>query len=283
MKRKKTIYEICIYAILIIAFLIVIFPLIIVFMASFKTNAEILTSAEKIFPKKWTFENYALAWNSENFRVGQMFFNSIWYSLTSVFILLFLSSVAGYVFARGEFKGKKIIFAIFTALMFVKLGPITIYPQFETLGRIKLSSSLWGLIVMECFSMPIIEVYLVRGFVNSLPKALDDAARIDGCSFTGTFFRIILPLLKPVMITIGMLGFNGSWNNYLYPTLFTMSRPDQQTLIVGIMALKNSGESASAWNLMFAATVIAIVPVLAAFILGNKHITQGMMAGAVKG
>ena len=80
-----------------------------------------------------------------------------------------------------------------------------------------------------------------------------------------------------------MLSFNGSWNSYLMPALFTMSRPEQQTLIVGIMALKNSGEAASSWNLMFAATVIALMPVLVVYFFGNKYITEGMVAGAVKG
>lgn len=283
MGTKKIVYKSIIYTMLILTFVVVMFPLLSVVLASFKTNAEIMTAQWRLFPEKLTLENYIIAWNSDEFNVGRMLFNSIWFSFFSVIILLFNASVSGYVFARAEFAGKKLIFAVFSALMFVKLGPITIYPQFETLGKIGLSTSLWGLIVMECFGIPVVQMYMVRGFVNSLPKELDEAARIDGCSFTGTFFRIILPLLKPVIITLAMLAFNGSWNNYLYPSLFTMSKPEQQTLIVGIMALKNSGEAASAWNLMFAATVIALLPVLVVFILGNKHITEGMVAGAVKG
>ena len=98
-----------------------------------------------------------------------------------------------------------------------------------------------------------------------------------------TLFKIIAPMLKPILITIGMLAFNSSWNSYLMPALFTMTRPEQQTLIVGIMEFKNTGEAAAAWNLILAATTVTIIPVVAIYIVGNKYITEGFIAGAVKG
>ncbi len=271
------------YTVLTALLVVVVFPILSLILASFKSNSEIMTTPEKLFSTHPTFDNYIEAWNSENFRVSSMLFNSVWYASVSVVITLFTSALCGYVFARGEFRGKKALFAIFSSLMFISLGGITIYPTFSILSHFGLSTSLWGLVVMQCFGIPIVNMYIVRGFINALPHELDEAAKIDGCSFTGIFFRIIFPNLKPVLITLGMLAFNGSWNNYLMPTLFTMARPDQQTLIVGIMALKNSGEAASSWNLMFAATVIALLPVLVVYIFGNKYITDGMAAGAVKG
>lgn len=212
-----------------------------------------------------------------------MLFNSTWFSLASVMIILFTSSVCGYVFARGEFRGKKLIFTVFSSLMFISMGSITIYPQLRVLSVVGLNKSLYGLLVMQCFGIPVVNMYLVRGFVNALPKELDEAATIDGCTFTGILFRVIFPLLLPVLATIGVLTFNSSWNNYIMPSIFTMTKPEQQTLIVGIMALKNSGESATSWNILFAATTMAIIPVLVIFIFGNKFITQGIAAGAVKG
>ncbi len=281
--KKSFVSKLITYTILTALLIVVVFPIFSLIFASFKTNSEIMTSPESFFPKSPTLDNYIQAWNSDNFNVSTMLFNSIWYATISVIVSLFTSALCGYVFARGEFRGKKLIFAVFSSLMFVSLGSITIYPTFEILGIFNLSTSLWGLLVMQCFGIPVVNMYMVRGFVNALPKELDEAAKIDGCNFTQIFFRIILPNLRPVLITIGMLGFNGSWNSYLMPTLFTMSRPEQQTLIVGIMALKNSGEAASSWNLMFAATVIALVPVLVVYAFGNKYITDGMAAGAVKG
>lgn len=281
--KKSLTSKIFMYTILTALLVVVVFPILSLILASFKSNSEIMTTPEKLFSAHPTFDNYIEAWNSENFRVSSMLFNSVWYASVSVVITLFTSALCGYVFARGEFRGKKALFAIFSSLMFISLGGITIYPTFSILSHFGLSTSLWGLVVMQCFGIPIVNMYIVRGFINALPHELDEAAKIDGCSFTGIFFRIIFPNLKPVLITLGMLAFNGSWNNYLMPTLFTMARPDQQTLIVGIMALKNSGEAASSWNLMFAATVIALLPVLVVYIFGNKYITDGMAAGAVKG
>ncbi len=271
------------YLVLLIAFIFVVFPLLYVIASSFKTNVEIMANPERIFPKEWTFDNYITAWNSDSMDVGHMFFNSMWYTVASVIITLITSSVTGYVFARGEFRLKKTIFAVFSSLMFISLGSITIYPQFEVLSLVHLNRSLVGLLVLTCFGIPIVNMYLVRGFVDSLPKELDESAKIDGCTFTGIFFRIILPLLKPIMATIAVLTFNGTWNSYIMPAMFTMSKPEQQTLIVGIMALKNSGQGASQWNLMLAGTVIAMLPVLVVYACANKYFVAGLADGAVKG
>ena len=241
-KRTNIINNIIVYAILIAVLIIVVFPLLYIMLSSFKTNMEIMAEPDRIFPKVWTLDNYREAWNSDVMNVGRMFFNSVWYTVSTVVITLVVSAVSGYVFARGEFKLKKVIFAIFSSLMFVSLGSITIYPQFEVLGLFGLNKSLVGLVVLNCFGIPIVNMYLVRSFVNSLPKELDEAAKLDGCTF-----------------------------------------PEQQTLIVGIMALKNSGMGASQWNLMLAGTVIALVPVLVMFAVANKYFVSGLADGAVKG
>lgn len=282
-KKSNFITGIITYLVFICVTVVVVFPLLYVILSSFKSNMEIMAYPDRYFPKEFTFDNYIQAWNSDSFNVGRMFFNSLWFTSCMVFVTLLTSSISGYVFARGEFKLKKVFFAIFSALMFMSLGSITIYPKFEVLSALGLNKSLWGLIVMQCFGIPVVNMYMVRSFVNTLPKELDEAARIDGCSFTGIFFRIILPLLKPTLATLAILSFQQSWNSYLMPTLFTMSRPDQQTLIVGIIALKNSGEGAAAWNLMFAATSIALVPVLVVYAIFSRYFTAGITAGAVKG
>ncbi len=282
-KKSNFIAGIGTYLVYIIVSVGVVFPILYVILSSFKTNMEIMAYPDRFLPKEFTVDNYIQAWNSDNFNVGRMLFNSLWFTCSMVAITLLTSSVSGYVFARGEFKLKKVLFTLFSSLMFMSLGSITIYPKFEILSAIGLNKSLWGLIVMHCFGIPVVNMYLVRSFVNTLPKELDDAARIDGCTFTGIFFRIILPLLTPVLATLALLSFQSSWNSYLMPTLFTMSRPDQQTLIVGIIALKNSGEGAAAWNLMFAATTIALLPVLVMYAACSRFFTQGITAGAVKG
>lgn len=282
-ERISIVRKLVMYTILAIMLVFVAFPLVYVIASSFKTNVEIMANPERIFPKVWTFDNYITAWNSDSLKVGRMFFNSVWFTVGSVIVTLITSSVSGYVFARGEFKLKKTLFVVFSSLMFINLGSITIYPQFEVLSLFNLNKSLMGLLVMTCFGIPIVNMYLVKGFVDSLPKDMDESAKIDGCTFIGIFVRIILPLLKPIIATITVLTFNSSWNSYIMPAMFTMSAPEQQTLIVGIMALKNSGQGASQWNLMLAGTVISIIPVLFVFAVANKYFVSGLSEGAVKG
>lgn len=284
MKKRKIIKKAFMYVFLSVVLFLTVLPVIYTILASFKTNAEIMTHPERLWPMEPTIENYKTALTTSNFNVLRMLWNSTYYTILSVLITVTISSLTGYVFARGgNFKGSKFIFALFSSLMFINMGSITIYAVFKVLNLVHLADSLWGLIVMKIFSIGIVNIYLVRSYIRTLPIELDEAARIDGCGFIGTFFKIIGPLLKPVLATISMLAFNSSWNDYLMPTLFTISTPHERTLTVGIMALKNSGNAASNWNLMLAGATIALIPILIAYAFGNKYFVDGLAAGAVKG
>lgn len=263
--------------------LITLLPIAYTFCASFKTNSEILTSPGSFFPKKWSMENYVNALSSRDFNVLPLLRNSLLYTGCNVMINLFVSVTAGYVFARGDFPFKKTIFMCFTALMFIKTGGIDIYPTFQILNALHVRQSLWSLVLVNMFSIPIVNIYLVRSYISTLPHEIAEAAKIDGCGFSGILFKVYAPLLKPIMATIVILSFQGSWNEYLKPTFFTLTRPEQRTLIVGLMALKNSGASATSWDLMLAGSVIALMPVLFVYGFCNKFFVQGIAAGAVKG
>lgn len=271
------------YAILIIALLITLFPVFYTLTSSFKTNMEIMTEPARIIPKELSFENYIKAWSSDEFNVPRMLANSLYYTIVNMTVILLISSMAGYVFSRASFPGKKIVFGCFISLMFIQGTSITIYPQFEVLNALHIGKGLNGLLFMNLFAIPITNMYLVRGFVDTLPKELDEAAAIDGCGFFATFVKIILPLLKPVLATIAILSFNSSWNAYLLPAIFTTTKPEQQTLIVGLMALKSSSGAATNWALMMAGSVIALVPVLVAYGFCNRYFVDGIAAGAIKG
>ncbi len=279
----KKVLNVLFYIVMITILILVLFPIIYTFLASFKSNAEILVNPGRVFPEHFTLENYKIAWNSEDFDVKRLVWNSTYYTAICVCMGILKSSMAGYVFARAEFPGKKIMFAAFSALLFIKLGSITVYPLFNILNKIHLNKSLFGLIVVKVFGVPVVYIYLVKSFVTALPRELDEAAKIDGCSFAGTFFRVIAPLLKPVMATIGILSFKNTWNEYLMPTIFTLGNPSQRTLIAGVVALKSTGNAASSWNLMLAGSVIALVPVLLVYTFANKFFVTGLASGAVKG
>ena len=272
------------YVFLTFVLFLVLVPLLYTVFSAFKTNSEIMTHPEALFPLEPTLDNFKIAMSGDGFNILRMFWNSVWFSVCCVTITVLSSSLIGYVFARGgDFPGSKIIFALFSSLMFISLGSITIYAIFEVLNMLNLSNSLWGLVVMRLFSVGIVNIYLIRSYIRTLSPSLDEAAVMDGCSFIGIFFRIILPLLKPIIATITILAFNSSWNEYLMPTLFTISRPDQQTLIVGIMRLKNSGSAAANWNLMLAGATVALIPVFIVYAFCNKYFVEGLTAGAVKG
>ena len=136
MRIDNLIMKICTYFILIVLACIVLFPIIYAVMASFKTNQEILTNPGSIIPVNPTWENYKLIWTADNFNIGRMLINSTYYTLCNVAIAVMLAAMSGYVFARGEFPGKKIIFACFSALMFVKTGGLEVYPKFNILNLI---------------------------------------------------------------------------------------------------------------------------------------------------
>ena len=284
MERKMNTFEKAVlYAVLILISAITILPLVYTIAGAFKSNSEILAHPENLLPSKPTFENFKIAWTSNQFNVKQMTINSVIYTLVVVATTIFTATLGGYVFARGDFYGKNVIFAVFTALMFVSLGSITIYPTFDVLNLFGLSQSLWGLMVYKFFGIGIVNIYLARSHILSLPKAVEEAAQIDGLGFMGIYSKIVFPMLKPIIATIGIMSFTGSWNEYLMPTIFTISRPEQRTLIVGVMALKNSEGAASSWNLMLAGATISIVPVLIAYSIGNKFFVAGLTSGAVKG
>lgn len=284
MNKRKIAANIVSYIVLILILIFTIYPLLYTIASSFKSNGEILAHPERLFSAAPSFANYKKAWTSGNLNVGQLLFNSIYYTLINVAVTMLISSMAGYVFARGHFKGKKIIFACFTSLMFIKLGGISIYATFKVLRFIHIpTTSLWSLMLVNAFGVPIVNMYLVKGYIDTLPRAIDEAAKVDGASFIGIFFRIIAPLLKPILATIGILGFQASWNDYLMPTIFTLTNPSQRTLIVGLMALKNSSGAATSWDLMLAGSTIALIPVLVAYGFTNKYFVSGLASGAVKG
>ncbi len=261
-------------------FVFTIFPVVYSVLASFKTNSEVITSNSMI-PSAFRLDNYTKAWSIAKFDIYT--WNSIYMSFFVVVGTIVTSTMAGYVFSRGEFPGKKLIFAVITATMFISVGSLYLYPQLMMAKRLHLSKSLWGVIIINIFSINVTQLYLSRSYINSISREIDEAAKIDGCGFFRIYRSIIFPLIKPLIATIGLLSFMNSWNDYLLPMIFTLGRPANQPLIVGIVSLKSSGEAASSWNLMLAGTTMSMVPILVVYLFLNKYFISGLTSGAVKG
>jgi ABC-type glycerol-3-phosphate transport system permease component len=279
MKRNLH-YLIPLYAILSILALAVLFPLFYVVLSSFKNTANILASSS-FFPASISFDNYARAWEKSNFKVYT--WNSVFMCTAIVIGSIITSSTAGYVFSRGHFLGKKALLGMITFSMFISSGSLYLYPQLMIARFMGIHTSLWGVIVIYIFGINVTNLYLSKGFIDGIPREIDEAARIDGCGFFHIFWRIVFPLLKPLIATIGLLAFMNSWNDYLLPMVFTLGNPSKQPLVVGIVSMKNSAEMISAWDLMMAGTVMAVIPMLIVFITLNKYFVSGLTSGAVKG
>lgn len=280
-KTKKILGNTFVYLILIAVFAITVFPLLYTLLGSFKSNMELLTNGSSIFPKKFILDNFKQAWELANFK--QYTFNSVFMSFFIVLGTIFTSTIAAYVFERGSFRYKNLIFAMVVSSMFVSLGSLTLYPQLMIAKIFNMNKSLWGVIIIRVFGMNVTNLFVARSYIRTISPEIDESAKVDGCTFFRIYRSIIFPLLKPLVATLAILEFRASWNDYMMPMVFTLSNPDRMPLVVGIMNLKGSGAAASSWNLMLAGSSIAIVPIIVIYIIFNRYFISGLTAGAVKG
>lgn len=270
-----------IYIILILITIFALFPVVYTILGSFKGNMELLAEGNRLFPRKFVMDNYEQAWEMANFQKYTI--NSLFMSGTIVLGTIFTTTIAGYVFERGKFPMKNLLFTLVVSSMFVSLGSLTLYPTFVIAKVFGINKTLWGVIIIRVFGLNVTNLFITRSYIRSLSKEIDEAAKVDGCSFFGIYWRIIFPLLKPLIATIAILEFRHSWNDYLMPMVFTLSNPDRMPLIVGIMNLKSSGEAASSWNLMLAGSSIALIPMIVVYLMFNRFFIEGLTAGSVKG
>lgn len=260
--------------------LIFLFPLLMTISASLKTNMEILTSGGQVLPDVPQWKNYSEAWNIANFKRYTL--NSIFVTAMTIAGILLVSTSSGYAFSRGSFRGKKILFSLLIATMFLSWGPVMIYPQLQVAKFLHIHSSLWGYIILRVFTVNMTMIFLAKTYLDSIPRSLDEAATIDGCSFFRIYWNIMLPLAKPIIATISLLTFGESWNDYLLPLVFTMSKPALRTLTVAVVSLKTSGQVASSWNLMLAGSVMSIIPMIILYLSLSKYFISGLTRGAIK-
>ncbi len=255
------------------------YPVIYTVLGSLKTNAE-LTQGGGFFPETWHFENYYRAFVQADFTRYTL--NSIVVSVSVTLLAVVTCSLAGFILARREFAGKKVLLALYLSMMFVSLGSVTLYPIYELLRALKLNKSIFALIVALTGGQAT-NVFLVMGFTKGIPKELDEAAIIDGCSLYGVYSRVVLPLSKPILAVVALFSFRNAWNDYITSMIMTISMPKLQTLTVAVVQLKYSVNAAAEWHIMLAGASIAIIPILIVYLFANKQFIAGITAGAVKG
>ncbi|WP_308415556.1 carbohydrate ABC transporter permease [Sporanaerobium hydrogeniformans] len=278
--KKFSLSKVLCYGLLIIATLLTVFPLIYAFGGSFKSLEEFLKGGTQIFPTEWTLSNYVTAWTQANF--GRYTWNSIQYTALSVGLTVLTTAMTGYVLSRAEFKGKKLLQGSMGFMIFL-IGAVTIYPIFRLSKSLGLLNSIWGMVIAQVASGQAMFTIIIMGYCDGISKEIDEAANIDGTTFFQTFYMIILPLIKPILATVALLTFRDTWNNFMTPLAFTLSKPELRPLTVGVVMLKDQGDGVTAWNIMLAGTIMALVPILIAYVFLNKYFVAGVTDGAVKG
>jgi multiple sugar transport system permease protein len=258
------------------------FPVLYIFTSSFKTNMEIMTGGVSILPDKWQFSNYSRAWKLANF--SRYTWNSVFMCACIVIGSIIASTIQGYVFSRGTSKFTKMVYTMVMASLFVSVGSLSLYPQLRVMQFLGLDRSLWGVILIYVFGLNVTQVFLSTSYYNQIPKEIDEAARIDGCSFFRIFRSILFPLTQPLIATVGLISFRASWSEYLMPYIFTLGDQSKWPLVVGVVSLKSmGGESAVAWDLMLAGISISIIPMMIVYLCLNRFFITGLTSGSLVG
>jgi ABC-type glycerol-3-phosphate transport system permease component len=244
---------------------------------SLKESAYVIQFPPRLIPAEPTIANFVKAWTANNFQL--YFKNSIFVALPSVFFVILFSAMMAYAFARFTFPGKEIIFySILLVLMVPNM--VGIIPQFLLAKALGLRNSLWGLILFYVAGSIPFNTFLLRGFFETLPSELEDAILIDGGSYFTIFFRMILPLSKPALATVSIFSFLGFWDEFVLALTF-IDDASKRTLPIAIATFQ--GQHGTDWGLVFAASLIAAVPVIIVFVSLQRYFVGGLTSGAFKG
>jgi ABC-type glycerol-3-phosphate transport system permease component len=257
--------------------LFTIFIILWVMMSSLKTNKELFTDVWAL-PTKLRFENYAKALFAVD--MEYYFLNSLAVVLISVIVILALSAPASYVLSRKKFKGSNWFLLAFIAGIGIPI-PLLFIPLFIITTTLKINNTLFGLgTLFIALSLPF-TVFMLTGFFSSLPVELEEAAIVDGASDFQVFFRVMLPLGMPGLITAAIFNFIGLWNEYQLALVF-LNDPDKSTLSLGLYSLSNGMEYTGDWVGLMAGVVIVMIPTIILYIFLSEKMISGITMGAVK-
>lgn len=256
--------------------LLSVLPLVWMISASLQTNSEIYGGVHLI-PQNPQWGNYARAWDQSSF--GTYFFNSVLYTVSVVAGTVLFASLSAYAFARMRFPGKRILYSGFLIFLFIPI-PGAFIPLYLVLSNMGLLDTQLGYILpMVNGSLPV-AMFILRAFFEQLPRELEEAAFIDGASRLQVFTKIAFPLARPAVATVVILTVLGVWNEYVLASV-VFTNQSLLPLQVGLLAFQ--GSYFSQYGLMMAATTITTLPIVVVYLLFQKHIIRGVMAGAVKG
>ncbi|MFL4474116.1 carbohydrate ABC transporter permease [Paeniglutamicibacter sp. MACA_103] len=265
------------HLVLVIAGLAMVFPFLWMIVTSLKGLPQLLQDPLSFWPEPWTFSNFADAWNAVPF--GQAYLNSLYIAVLSILGTLITASMAGYAFARIKFRGSRSIFIIFLATQMIP-SQVTLVPFYLLMSKMGWIDSHLALIVPAMMVNPF-AVFLMRQFVLALPKELEEAAVIDGANRWRIFWSVILPNLKPGLGVLVIITALSVWNSFLFP-LVLLNSPELYTVPLLLASFTSQFGSVN-YGLVMAASAIATIPILIAFVIGQRRILNSMAASGLGG
>lgn len=272
-----TVYHLCVLALGIV----MLYPLVFMLMSSFKPTNTIINTADQLIPLSFTLDNYRNGWQGfSNTSFFYFFRNTILVvSLATVGALLTTPMVA-YGLARLRFPARNLLFIIVLGTMMMP-EQILMIPQYLWYNQLNWINTYYPLIVPHFFAVSGFFVYLMMNFINGIPKDLDEAAKIDGCSYYTIYTRIILPLLSPSMATVAIFSFLNRWNDYMGPLLY-IRRTKSYTISLALKLFCDT-TSSSDYGALFAMSTLSLLPIFFIFVFMQKYLTQGVVTSGLKG
>lgn len=273
--KKSRLGEVLVYVFLIIITIGTLLPLVWMLSASFKLDSEVFSVPIRWIPETFHFENYARIW--EKIPFSQFTFNSFKLSIIVTAVQVLTCSFAAYGFTKCRFRGRDTLFLCYVATIAI---PWQIYmlPQYSMMQKLGLVDTHLGYVLMQAFAA--FGVFLLRQFYQGIPDDLLEAARIDGLSEYGSYFRIVLPLAKPALATLTIFTFVTIWNDFMGPMIYFNSERNK-TIPLGIRMF--IGQYSTEYQLIMAASVVSLIPVFVLYIFCQRYFVQGIATSGLKG
>lgn len=280
--KSKKILKACIYHIIVIGIgVIMIYPLIWMVMSSFKETGTIFSTAGNLIPEKFTFQNYINGWKGFAKVSFSVFFkNSLFIAIAATVGTVISSAFVAYGFARFQFKGKKLLFAAMLLSMMLP-AQVLMIPQYIWFQKLGWVGSYLPLIVPYFFATQGFFVYLISNFISGIPRELDEAAKIDGCSYFRIFITVIVPLIKPAIVTASIFSFMWRWDDFLSALLY-VNKSQMYPVSLALKLFCDPGSS-SDYGAMFAMATLSILPSILIFIFFQRYLVEGISTSGLKG
>ena len=282
MKTERKPWKEVLYHILVtLGALIMVYPLLWMVFSSFKPTDQVLPTSSQLFPAQWTLENYANGWKGfMGYSFGVFFANSFFISIAATFGTLISSAFVAYALQRLKFRGKKLLFTLVLSTMMLP-AQILMIPQFMWYRHLNWVGTYYPMILPYFFAIQGFFVYLIMNFIGGIPKDLDESAKIDGCSYYVTFFRIILPLIVPALVTSAIFSFIWRWDDFLSALLY-VNRASMRPISLALQ-LFNDPSSGSDIGSTLAMSTLSIIPATVLFLIFQKSLVEGIASSGIKG